>query len=51
MSFALIIINPKVIPWQLLKPMDLPRMKAFRVHEALKVVIVCKHKNFMLATF
>ncbi len=29
----------------------MPRAQAFRIHEALEVVVVCKHENFMLAAF
>ncbi len=29
----------------------LPRSQAFRVHEALEVVVVCKYKNFILSAF
>ncbi len=47
-SFALSIINPEVVPWQLLSLPDLFRTQAFRIHEILEVVVVCKYKNFML---
>ncbi len=47
-SFALSIINPEVVPLQLLRPPDLPRTQAFCVYEMLEVVVVCKYENFML---
>ncbi len=50
-SFALLIINWKVVPWQFLSLPDLPRAQAFCIHEAFEVVVVCKHKNFMFAAF
>ncbi len=50
-NFALTIINLKVVPQQLLSPVDLPRTLAFHVYKTLEVVEICKHKNFMLATF
>ncbi len=50
-SFVLSIIDPKVVPWQLLSLTDLPRAQAFHIYEALEVVMVCKYENFMLAAF
>lgn len=48
-NFTLTIINLKVVPWQLLSSADLSRTQVFYDHEALKIIIVYKYKNFMLA--
>ncbi len=50
-SFALLIVNPEVIPWQFLSPSDLPRAQVFCSHEALGVVVIFKHEDFILAAF
>ncbi len=44
-------MNPEVVFWQLLSPPDLPRAQAFYIHEALEVIVVCKHENFILVVF
>ncbi len=36
---------------QFLSPTDLPRAQAFCIHEVVEVVVVDKHKNFMLLAF
>ena len=51
MSFAPSIINLEVIPEQFLSPVNLFWAMAFYIYEALKVIMVYKHKNFMFATF
>ena len=48
-SFALLIINPKVILSQLLSLPDLSGAQVFCIYEMLEVVMVCEHENFMLA--
>ena len=48
---ALTIINPKIIPGELLGPTDLPRAQTLHIHETAEVVVIGEHKNFVLATF
>ncbi len=50
-SFALSIIDPKLVLWQFLSPTDLFRAQVLCIYEALEVVLVCKHENFMFAAF
>ncbi len=50
-SFALTIIYPKIVLWQLLGLAKLPRTQAFHVHKALEIIVVCKHENFIFAAF
>ena len=49
--FALTIIDPKMIPGELLGPTDLPGAQTLRIHEAAWVVVIDEHENFVLATF
>ena len=37
--------------WQLLSLTNLLKTQVFCIHEALKVIVVCKHKNFMFTAF
>ena len=48
---ALTIINPKMIPGELLGPTDLAGAQALRIHETTKVVVIGKHEDFVLAAF
>ena len=48
---ALMIINPKMIPEKLLGPMDLAGAQVLCIHETTKVVVIGKHKDFVLAAF
>ena len=48
---ALTIIYQKMIPRKLLGLSNLIRTQVFHVHKAIKVVVIGKHKNFMLAIF
>ena len=50
-SFALSIIDAEVVPRELLGPTDLTRAPALRVYEPTEVIIIGKHKDFVLATF
>ena len=48
---ALTIINPKVIPEELLGPTDLAGAQALCIHETTKIVVIDKHEDFVLAAF
>ena len=50
-SFALAVVNLKMVSGKLLGPIDLSGAQAFCIHEATKVVLVYENKYFMLATF
>ena len=46
-SFALTIIDSKVVTREFLGPAELPRAQTLCIHESLEVVMVGKHKDFM----
>lgn len=48
-SFALAIIEPKIILWQLLSLSNLSRAQALYIHEAIEIVMVRKIKDLMFA--
>lgn len=50
-SFALIIVSLIVIPRQFLSQLDLSTTQTFNIYEVMKVVIICKNKNCIIATF
>ena len=50
-SFVLLIINLKVVSWQFLSLIYLFRAHTLCIYEALEVIVVYKHKDFMLAIF
>ncbi len=50
-SFTLSIVNPKVVLWQFLSSLDLLRAWSFHIYEALEVIVVCEHEDFMLVAF
>lgn len=50
-SFALMIIDPKVVSKQLLSSTNLSRAQTFGIYEVSQVVIVHKDENLMLITF
>lgn len=45
------VINAKMIPGQLLDPLNLLGTQAFCIHEAAKVVEIRKIEDFMLTIF
>ena len=47
-SLALTIIDLEVVTREFLSPTDLPGAQTLRVHELSEVVMVGKHKDFML---
>ena len=49
--FALAIINLKIVSEEFLGPVDLSGAQTLCIHEAMKVVVVCKNKQLILATF
>ena len=49
--FALVIVDLKMVLGELLSPTNLSRAQALCIHEAIKVVVVCEDKHFMLAIF
>ena len=51
MSFALIIIDLKVVTRELLGPMDLFGAQTFCVYELTEVVVVGEYKYLMLKLF
>ena len=50
-SFAISIINPKVIPWLFLSLMDMLKAQTLYIHIILDIIIVCKYEEFMFAVF
>lgn len=50
-SFALIIINLKVVSGPFLSITDLPKTRVFHVFKLLEITMVYKHKNIIPATF
>ena len=50
-SLVLMIIDLEVVIREFLSPADLSEAQIFYVHELLKVVMVGKHKNFILRAF
>ena len=47
-SFVLMIINSEVVTREFLSPADLPGAQTICVHELSEVVMIGKHKDFML---
>lgn len=50
-SFVLVIINLRMIPQQLLSPLDLSRTQVFDVYKMVEIVIICENKNLISAIF
>ena len=48
---VLAIINSKMVSGEFLGPIDLFGAQTLYIHEILDVIVVCKDKNLMLATF
>ena len=49
--FALAVVNLKMVLRELLGPADLSGAQTLRINKATKVVVVCKDKYLVLATF
>lgn len=47
-SFALTMVNSKVVSRKLLSTADMSRAQSLRIHESTKVVVVSQHDNFKL---
>ena len=50
-SFALMIIDSKVVIKEFLSPADLSKAQTLSVHESLEIVMVGKYKDFLLRAF
>ena len=50
-SFALAVVESKMVLGELLGPTNLSGAQTFCIYEATKVVIICEDKHFILAAF
>ena len=48
---ALAVIDLEVVARKFLSPIDLSKAQTFCIYELTKVVVVCKDKNLVFATF
>ena len=49
--FVLVVVDSKMVLGELLGPADLFGAQTFRVHEMIKVVVVCEDEHLVFATF